>query len=872
MNTLSDNAKTRIITQMSGLTHHKNSIFQLQSVWDNLSLLAQLSGTGTDMTQTRSAFTQVTNDVLENLATEMLNKTVTALASKAFVIINIVIRNLFERTADIGFLSTDDDIRAFLNKHVENQSSVEDIKALRIRFEEYIKKYSVYDNIILLDPAGNVLVQLDEANVVSHSADPLISEALTTSAPYVEIYRHSDLIPQKKNSLIYAYRVTSAENKVLGVLCLCFRFENEMQAVFKNLISSSDWSIGVMLDANQEVIASSDPYQIPLGAKLEVTKKGVDWLLTRFAGREYITVSRKTAGYQGYMGPGWLGHAMIPLEHAFDNENETAIHEIDRDLLAKVMRSPLIFSQNLLDIPKKAAIIQSKLNQSVWNGNIWQTNDSRNNEGQNNQSKFSKSLLWEISNTGFKTQNIIEKTVTQLYQTVVSILLENSKFFAFLAVDIMDRNLYERANDCRWWALTLSFRTILAKAEKSKNDVHQLEKILSYINGLYTVYDNLVIFDRAGNILAVSNQNYRDCVGTMIESEWITRLRSLSSSQDYLVSKFEPTPLYKDKSTYIYAAAIRATDHNNIVGGIGIVFDSTPQFSAILQDVSPRDDKGQPIKGSFTLFVDGDLQVIASTHPEISIGSTFNIQPNLCKLSPGESKFDIAEHQGQYFAVGAFASAGYREFKGAQDAYKNQMTSMIFIPLGSAKEINALIKADNALQHNAFKTSTAASGNVQTVEYATFYVERDWFGIPAAEVSEAIEPNNIRSIPDSADIYEGLLNYKNAVIPIFNISKALNTQSGIESKNQQIIVLKAGNENPQFGILISALGEIPSIDPAKIEANANIFSKNSNSFTVGITTIVTDQSQSSMLTILSAASIWNKLNPTKNPENVKKLA
>src|SRR5690606_35483846 len=144
----------------------------------------------------------------------------------------------------------------------------------------------------------------------------------------------------------------------------------------------------------------------------------------------------------------------------------------------KVMRSPLLFSQSLLTIRKKAAMIQSKLNQSVWNGNIWQ---SRNTENQ--QNGFSKVFLWEVSNTGFKTQNVIEKTVSDLYQTLVSIMLDNSRFFAFLAVDIMDRNLYERANDCRWWALTSSFRSILSKSQRSLAEIHTLEKILSYING-----------------------------------------------------------------------------------------------------------------------------------------------------------------------------------------------------------------------------------------------------------------------------------------------------------------------------------------------------------------------------------------------------
>jgi hypothetical protein len=217
-----------------------------------------------------------------------------------------------------------------------------------------------------------------------------------------------------------------------------------MRRLFNNLISKEEWVIGVMLDANKQVIASSDEHQIPLGATLETTASGVNWVLTRFAGREYIAVSRKTKGYQGYAGPNWTGHAMIPMEYAFETDHLATLEEINPKLLRKVMRSPLIFSHQLLNIPKNAAIIQSKLNQSVWNGNIWQNNDKKQD-----QNKFSKSLLWEISNTGLKTQKIIRKTVDELYQTVVSIMLENSKFQAYLAADIMDRNLYERANDCR---------------------------------------------------------------------------------------------------------------------------------------------------------------------------------------------------------------------------------------------------------------------------------------------------------------------------------------------------------------------------------------------------------------------------------------
>jgi chemotaxis signal transduction protein len=852
-----EKAIKRITAHMADLNQHKNDIFQLQSVWDNLSLLAQLSGTGIDISETRKDFGQVTQSVMNNLSIEMLNKTVSSLQSKAFVTINLVTRNLFERTADIGFFSTDDDIRQFLLKHQNHTALDNDYDHLRLRFLEYVKKYSVYHNVILLDPEGKLLVQIDEHNKVNQSNDPLIQAAITTEDDYVEIYRETDLLPKQGNQLVYAYRVTNPKtDEVIGVLCLCFKFEDEMRSLFKNLIPFDDWAIGVMLDHNKQVIASSDEYQIPIGATLETTRAGTNWVLTRFAGREYIAASRKTRGFQGYMGPDWMGHALIPVEYAFESDHHEAFKEIDKDLLNKVMRSPLIFSRSLLNIPKNAAVIQSKLNQSVWNGNIWQ-----NNAKQNDQNSFSKTLLWEISNTGLKTQKIISKTVNELYQTVVSIMLDNSKFQAYLAADIMDRNLYERANDCRWWALTQRFREVLAETKRTTKDLKDAEEILSYINGLYTGYDNIVLFDRQGEIIATSNPAYKHCVGEVIEQDWVGKVRALTNTQEYVVSEFEPTPLYNNKPTYIYAAAIRSPDNVGIVGGIGIVFDSEPQFKSILNDVAPRDNGGTIIDDSFTAFVDGNLQIIASTRHDAIIGDKFTIHPSLCKLENGENEFDIAIYQDKYYAIGAYASSGYREFKSESDAYQNKITAMIFIPLGNAHEIDALIAEDNASQHNEFKTNLHSTHHAKTEEYATFYIGQDWLGIQSTSIVEAIEPENIRKLPDTQDGFEGVIKFNDEVIPIFNLGKKIGCDAEIAEKSKQVIILSDTETSPKFGILVTALGAIPSIDPNDIEAHDNIFASHSGSIATGITSMLSSENKKMMLTIVSPESIWFKFNP-----------
>lgn len=827
----------------------RTHIYQLQHAWDSLALMAQLSGTGSEMEETRSAFNSISNDVLRHLSQETLHKTAAQLSSKAFEIINLLVRNLFERTADIGFFATDDDVREYLEMQAADSLDAGDQHRIEFRFQEYQKKYTVYENIVLFDAQGHLLHQLDDTQTTLFHYHPIVELAQQSTEPYVERFYETEINGRMRKSLVYAHEVRSKDDsRSLGVLCLCFKFVNELDTIFRNLISPNDWTIGVLLDEERNVIASSDPYQIPPGINLCVDTD-TDWFITRFSGREYLCVTKQSEGYQGYLGPGWLGQAMIPLEHAFNQSIHDTVNNIDADTLRKVMRSPLIFSESLLNIPKQAANIQSKLNQSVWNGNIWQSNYVNTQ-----QKNFSKSLLSEISHTGHKTQKIIENMVSELYQTVVSVMLENSSFYAQLAVEIMDRNLYERANDVRWWALTHVFREMLAQSHLADEDKSKMTAVLRYINSLYTVYDNLIIFDRKGEVMAVSNMQYAHLVGQPLADEWVGRTRSCSSTQDYVVSQFEPTPLYSDKPTYIYAAPIRHLDGNSIVGGIAIVFDSTPQFQAMLRDVIPRDKTDTPVKGSFTLFVNEQLSVIASTHPDFNTSDTFELMPGITKLKEGDQLFDIAVYQNTYYAVGARAAYGYREFKSEQDSYRNKVVALIFTPLGKVDEINQRIHAEAQVIHNKFNPSLFSQSGEESQEYATFYVGDSWLGIEARFVREAIDEEQLRTLPESAPFIAGMHTYRDGVIPVIDLARMLGHPHYF-TDYRQIVVIEDKDHSLKFGVFVSALGEIPYLTTQQIQPMNTFFRGASNNPGVAIANLA----QHSMLTLITASSLWEKV-------------
>jgi chemotaxis signal transduction protein len=473
------------------------------------------------------------------------------------------------------------------------------------------------------------------------------------------------------------------------------------------------------------------------------------------------------------------------------------------------MAHSTLFAESLRNIPHQAELIQTELNRSVWNGNVKQ---SHHKEGKD--VGFSKTLLWEISNTGAKTQTVFQRSIANLHETVVTSVLEDSRFQASLAIDIMDRNLYERANDCRWWALTSSFQQILAAESITEEGRLRITSILAYINSLYTVYTNLFVFDNDGKILAISNPNDSELIGQHVGEDWHKQVLELTTSQGYAVSDFTETRFYNNQPTYIYSAAIRASQAHRVIGGIGIVFDATPQFSAMLQDALPKNADGQIDSGTFAAFVDQMGRIIACADDRFKPGDKLSISRSLFDLKPGEDLLDIIVMQEAYYAIGAYASKGYREYKSATDTYKNGVIAVVGKYLCAITE-----NRDLAVELASPNVHAKRGNNEASVEIATFRLGNEWFGIRANQILEALDPENITPAPGAGTECEGYIAYQQIPIPVFDIRTVIcaadNQISYADKKSQQVIVIEY-NPSTRFGIISDALGEIPEIELSRM--------------------------------------------------------
>lgn len=788
----------RIIPHVAAAEEYGGALQHLQAVWDNLTLLGQLSGTGTDMSETRRAFSELAASLLNQLGREALKKCLQDYSAKAQVAINILVRNLFERTADIGFLSSDEEVRAFLRKTAAGQEA--DPGALRARFGEYVRKYSVYSDIIVMDTAGQVLARLDDTVPAAVSRDPAVHEALGTRAPYVESFRETDLVAGGARALIYAYRVTDHDGSALGVLCLCFKFEDEAALIFANLAGSDDWSVLTILDQAGTVIASSDPWHLPAGAKLSPVLDA-EFRIVRFGPMEYIAVSRAAQPYQGYGGPGWCGHVMVPLQHAFSGNASKMLDDIDDAVIDRVIHTSQLFNDGIRAIPSKAEHIQRELNRSVWNGDL--------REGVSSQAAnaaFSKILLKEISSTGARTKAVFQSAIADLHRTVVTSVLHDNQFHAGLAIDIMDRNLYERANDCRWWALTTAFGEILANPQRSEQEIAAMAAVLRTINGLYTVYSNLIVFDRSGKIVAVSNAAGGDPAGSVLGDEWIARILALKGEQAYAVSSFDPTPLYDGRPTYVYGAAIRDPRRQSVVGGIAIVFDGGPQFAAMLTDALPRDAAGAVKDDAFGLLVERrGARIVACSNGDFRPGDTLTIDDAFLHLPPGRGHSGFTVLGGSYYAVGAKASSGYREYKGPDDHYRNEVVALVF---------TRICDAAGQVRKAAAKTVSVRSDRMQAGEresVATFTIGHRVFAARAREVVEAVEGAAILPLPLMRPGLKGCFIHDGAALPVFDLAEVLDGPAAEAREGSIQLAVMVTSGGTRFGLVVDALGEIAEV-------------------------------------------------------------
>lgn len=225
---------------------------------------------------------------------------------------------------------------------------------------------------------------------------------------------------------------------------------------------------------------------------------------------------------------------------------------------------------------------------------------------------------------------------------------------ALNAIEIIDRNLYERTCDVRWWATDSA--VVDCAASVTPPSVAYASKRLGVILNAYTVYLDLWLCDLHGKVIANGRPDRYSVAGLDVSQEpWFVQASRLQSGDDYAVGDISVAAGLKNAEVATYAASVRVggESHGAPLGVLAIHFDWAPQAQTIVRGVriEPEDRDRTAV-----LLVDAHRRVIASSEETNTLDRHFQIDTG------GRSHGFYSRSDGT--TVAFHATPGYETYRG----------------------------------------------------------------------------------------------------------------------------------------------------------------------------------------------------------------
>ncbi len=164
---------------------------------------------------------------------------------------------------------------------------------------------------------------------------------------------------------------------------------------------------------------------------------------------------------------------------------------------------------------------------------------------------------------------------------------------SLMMIDVIDRNLFERSCDVRWWATDAAVVDACSKPDDAVAASHGSSR-LGVILDSYTVYLDLWIADADGRVVANGRPDrYPDVRGRNVSGEpWFQKSMQLTSGGDFAVDDVSHLDaLDADVATYATAVREGGKESGRAIGAMGIFFDWQQQSQDVVGRVRLADNE-----------------------------------------------------------------------------------------------------------------------------------------------------------------------------------------------------------------------------------------------------------------------------------------
>jgi hypothetical protein len=178
---------------------------------------------------------------------------------------------------------------------------------------------------------------------------------------------------------------------------------------------------------------------------------------------------------------------------------------------------------------------------------------------------------------------------------------------ALVNIDLIDRNLYERSCDCRWWATDPA--VVEALATPCSSSAQHAGRRMAVILKAYTVYFDIVLADRHGVIVANGRPDrYRSAGTNHANAPWFRTALESASGDEFGFQTAHRSPLAGNERVLIYSCQVGRDGRAGAeaLGVLGVVFRWDALADTIVR-ATPVDESDKARTRACIVAPDGTL-------------------------------------------------------------------------------------------------------------------------------------------------------------------------------------------------------------------------------------------------------------------------
>lgn len=275
----------------------------------------------------------------------------------------------------------------------------------------------------------------------------------------------------------------------------------------------------------------------------------------------------------------------------------------------------------------------------------------------------------EIGNLSTKTARVAESLAAETRQDIKQLAeisdrlasdVSGNRFvdLALTNIDLIDRNLYERSCDVRWWATDPSVVDALSKPD-SHSFRHASDRLGVILNA-YTVYFDIVLCDLNGTVVANGRPDRFKSVGSsVLHCEWFQQALQSRSGNDFGFQSVHPSPLVSGKNILAYSCGVRTGGEadGQLLGVLGILFNWESLAQTIVESTPIESVDKSSVR---VCIIDRSGNILADTRHEI-LKDRLPLEP-LAPLIQARKGFRIHESAGQRQLLALATAPGYETY------------------------------------------------------------------------------------------------------------------------------------------------------------------------------------------------------------------